>query len=62
MSRHTIPPSGGAVPTARRDEKMGAEHADLFFGPRRGAWTKMIKRTATKKRRQHDKDAARVDG
>ena len=57
MSRYKVPPGGGAIPTARPDHKMGAEHP-RSLGPWRGSWSKMVKRSATKKRRQRDRQEA----
>lgn len=54
MSKHRHPPSGGALP-ARRDDKMSREHAESV-GPWRGTWVKMLKKSATRKRRQRDKE------
>lgn len=59
MGKHRIPPGGGAMPT-RPPEKMGAEHAESI-GPWRGAWGKMMKRTAVKKSRQRSKQGRMDD-
>ncbi len=58
--KHKHPPAGGALPS-RRDDKMSMEHA-TSLGPWKGTWAKMLKKSATKKRRQRDKTETHTIG
>ena len=51
MSKTHLGPSGGAVPSMRPPEKMGAEHP-IAVGPWKGTWPGMMKKSAKKKSRQ----------
>lgn len=67
MGKTVFGPGGGAVPSARPDEKMGAERALLYLnwfpGEEIGPWrvgrcpgfNRVMKRSTTKKRRQRDR-------
>lgn len=53
MSKTILGPGGGALPS-RPDSKMSAEHP-IAIGPWSGGWKEMVKKSATKKRRQRDR-------